>query len=251
VRRAVVWCVFGSLLLVGVVAQGWIMTTGALFVNAHDGQGSVAAASDFGGGGGGSVTADAGGPYTVNESETITLDGTGSTTSKGNIDSYSWTITGGNGSLSGANTANPDYQAPSNVDSDTTVTVELTVSNNQGGSDTDTATITINDTGAADVPSVDSLTVTKTGNQNRNFTIDADVSDPAGDGDTLSTVTIDVIETRNGKTKYINQITVSGDSDTILDTTGKLGNGKQYRIEVTVTDDNGDSDTATRTKTTG
>lgn len=191
----------------------------------------------------GGPTAEAGGPYSVNEGSAVELDGTGSS---GSNPSYSWTITEGGGSLDDAATATPVYNAPS-VQSDSTATVELTVTDSQG-SDTDTASITVSDVGSP--PSVDSLTVTTTGSQNRQFTIDATVSD--GDGN-LGRVEIAVVGTKNSKTDYSNTLSdsVSGSSASISDTTTQLGNNKEYRIEVTVYDTSGASDTETRTETTG
>lgn len=190
----------------------------------------------------GGPTAEAGGPYSVDETNSRELDGTGSS---GSNLSYSWTITDGGGSLDDATTATPVYNAPS-VQSDTTVTVELTVTDSQGASDTDTASITVSDVGSP--PSVDSLTVTKTGSDARTFAIDADVSDQDGN---LDRVEIAVVGTKNGKTEYSNTLSVSGSSDSISDTTTQLGNRKEYRIEVTVYDTSGASDTETRTRTTG
>ncbi|WP_306054100.1 PKD domain-containing protein [Natronococcus wangiae] len=94
-------------------------------------------------GGGSGPTADAGGPYEVYEDNEVELDGTESTTSTGNIDSYNWQITSGDGQLTGATTATPTYIAPNNVSETTDMEVELTVSDNSGNSDSDTATITV------------------------------------------------------------------------------------------------------------
>ncbi len=90
-------------------------------------------------------TADAGGPYTVDEGSTVALDGTGSSDPDGTIESYSWEITDGPGSLEDAGTAEPTYAAPDDVDEDTEVTVELTVTDDAGATDTATATVTVGD----------------------------------------------------------------------------------------------------------
>lgn len=97
-------------------------------------------------------------------------------------------------------------------------------------------------------PTIDSLTVTKTGSQNRKFTIDSDGSDPDNN---LDRVEIAAVRTGNNKTDYSNTLTVSGGSYSISDTTSKLANKKEYRIDVTVYDTNGNSDTQSVTKTTG
>lgn len=187
-------------------------------------------------------TADAGGPYEVDEGQSITLDGTNSA----NADSYAWEITDGPGSLTDAQTATPEYHAPE-VQQDTEATVELTATNNKGVSDSDQATITINDTPSSP-PSIDALTVTKTGTKNRSFRVDADVSDDDGD---LDRVEITATRTQNGNVEYQNTVDVSGTTDSVSDTTGELGNKKEYEIRIEVFDLVGQSDLEVVTRTTG
>lgn len=239
-------------LLVGILIIGLLGQVGgagvtALFTDDHDGQGSVEAADDFGSAG---PIANAGGPYTVNESNSIELDGTNSS---GNIKSYNWEIINGSGSLTDATTATPIYNAPADIAGNATVTVNLTVENESGSTDNDTADITVVDTDGdgSQPPTVDNLTIQKIGSQNRKFQVDANVSDPTSDTDTLQRVEIKVVRTDNGNIDYQNNITVSGDNDSISDTTSRLGNKKEYRIEVTVYDTTGNSATETKTKTTG
>ncbi|MEA1904357.1 MAG: PKD domain-containing protein [Candidatus Hadarchaeota archaeon] len=90
-------------------------------------------------------TADAGGPYSVQENGTIELDGTGSSDPDGTIVTYSWTITDdptGEAFLINSDTATPIFHAPS-VKSDMDVTVGLTVEDDDDATDTDTATVTV------------------------------------------------------------------------------------------------------------
>lgn len=94
-------------------------------------------------GSGGGPMADAGGPYTTYEGESVQLDGTGSTSSTGNIKDYTWNLVDGDGSLENAGSAEPTYVAPNDLSENTTVTVQLTVTDNQGNTDTDEATITV------------------------------------------------------------------------------------------------------------
>lgn len=188
-------------------------------------------------------TADAGGPYSVDEGNDVELDGTGSS---GNIQSYSWNIVDGPGSLTDADTSTPTYHAPS-VDEDTTVEVELTVTNNKGISDSDTATITVND--VAEPPTIDSLSITVTGTSNRRLTIDASVSDADGD---LSNVEIRYWESsKNNPNPTVVNFGVQGSSDSISYQTDQLKRNTEYTVEVTVTDEVGLSDSETRTKQTG
>lgn len=188
-------------------------------------------------------TADAGGPYSVDEGDDVQLDGTGSS---GNIQSYSWTIVDGPGSLTDADTSTPTYHAP-DVDEDTTVEVELTVTNNKGISDSDTATITVDD--VAEAPTIDSLSITVTGTSNRRLAIDASVSDPDGD---LSDVEIRYWETsKTNPNPTVVSLGVQGSSDSVSHRTDQLKKNTDYTIEVTVTDDVGLTDSETRTKQTG
>lgn len=96
-------------------------------------------------GSGGGPTADAGGPYITYEGDSVQLDGTDSSTSTGNIQDYSWELVDEIGTLENADSAEPTYVAPNDLDENTSVTVELTVTDNQGNTGTDEATITVNE----------------------------------------------------------------------------------------------------------
>ncbi|KXA92930.1 hypothetical protein AKJ64_01800 [candidate division MSBL1 archaeon SCGC-AAA259E17] len=90
-------------------------------------------------------TADAGGPYSVEEGGTVELDGTDSGDKDGSIERYSWTVTDdptGGASLSNSDTSTPSLSAPL-VISSTEVTVELTVEDDDGANDSDEATVTV------------------------------------------------------------------------------------------------------------
>ena len=91
---------------------------------------------------------------------------------------------------------------------------------------------------------MDSLSVSADGQK---LDIQATVSDPTGDGDQLKEVYVEVVRSTNGKVKYTNTITVSGDSDSIGDATDPLKKNKEYHVTVTVYD--GDDDTGSETET--
>ncbi|MFB6143459.1 MAG: PKD domain-containing protein [Halorientalis sp.] len=148
-QRVAVWALAAAFIVLGGVGALATPTSVAEFGDAHRGTTNWTAAQ-YASGGSTLLTAEAGGPYSVNESNTVTLDGTNSSTSTGTIQDYNWTIIDGPGRLqpptSGKNVDTVTYEAPNNVASDTNVTVELTVTDNKGNTDSDTATITVNDT---------------------------------------------------------------------------------------------------------
>jgi outer membrane protein assembly factor BamB len=91
--------------------------------------------------------AEAGTDQTVEEGATVTLDGTGSTDPDGDSLSYAWTQNSGpNVSQTEADTATPEFTAP-DVDSETTLTFELTVDDGQA-TDTDSTTVVVRESGS-------------------------------------------------------------------------------------------------------
>ena len=89
-------------------------------------------------------TANAGADQSVDEGMTVNLPGSG-TDPDGTIASYSWIQTvGPTVTLSNANTAMAGFTAPL-VSANTLLTFQLTVTDNQGGTDTDTVNVTVND----------------------------------------------------------------------------------------------------------
>lgn len=102
-------------------------------------------------------TANAGPDQTVDEGDSVTLDGTASSDSDGTIVSYAWTQTEGpTVTLTGADTANPTFGAPG-VSSDTVLTFQLIVIDDDASeSAPDTVNITVRNvptppSGAADL----------------------------------------------------------------------------------------------------
>ncbi|MFD1599907.1 malectin domain-containing carbohydrate-binding protein [Halobellus rarus] len=90
-------------------------------------------------------SADAGSDQTVDEGSTVQLDASASTDPDDDQLGYSWTQTGGPSvQLSAQDDAQPSFTAP-DVDGDTTLTFEVTVSDTEGASDTDTVNVTVED----------------------------------------------------------------------------------------------------------
>lgn len=88
-------------------------------------------------------TANAGVDQTLNEKTLVTLDGSGSKDSDGTLATYAWKQTAGTTvALTGATTAKPTFTAP-DVAADTTLTFELTVTDNKGAIAKDTVSILV------------------------------------------------------------------------------------------------------------
>jgi hypothetical protein len=88
--------------------------------------------------------ADAGSAQTVNEGDTVVLDGSKSKL-PGGIDTYQWQQTGGTPTVTllEADTAKASFTAPDVGAGGTTLKFQLTVSNSSGKSDTDATTVTV------------------------------------------------------------------------------------------------------------
>ena len=81
--------------------------------------------------------------FSADENTSVSLDGSASYDTDGTIDAYSWSqISGPSVTLSGADQAVASFTAPE-VDSDTTLGFELTVTDNEGAIHSDTLNVTI------------------------------------------------------------------------------------------------------------
>lgn len=90
-----------------------------------------------------SPLAYAGSPQTVDPGDLVVLDASASSDADGSIVLYEWTQTGGEAvSLSDANTSTPEFDAPS-LASESVLTFQLTVIDNNGASGADTVEITV------------------------------------------------------------------------------------------------------------
>lgn len=181
-------------------------------------------------------TADAGGPYTGNEGSAIQLDGSGSTDSDGTIASYQWSIVSFDNPDGGSCTfvdGESTGEMPSVIcDDDGVLTVSLTVTDDDGESSLpDQATVTVSNvppdiTAVILAPFVDGNIYPITGQP----TVDATFTDP-GSNDTHSCV-FEVFDYLN------NEVGADRACGSALGAT----EAGVYNVKVTVTDDDGDSD---------
>src|ERR671923_65737 len=90
--------------------------------------------------------ADAGTDQTVNEGDSVSLDGSASSDADGTIASYSWTQTAGTAvTLSDASSATPSFTAPNVGSNGDALAFELTVTDNDGATSTaDSVSVTVN-----------------------------------------------------------------------------------------------------------
>jgi VCBS repeat-containing protein len=85
-------------------------------------------------------TANAGGPYQVNEGDSVPLDGSGSDPDQGDTLTYDWDLDN-NGSFETSG-ENPSFSA-ANIDGPATLTVVLRVTDTQGATNTSNATVIV------------------------------------------------------------------------------------------------------------
>ncbi|WP_267640419.1 Ig-like domain-containing protein [Haloarchaeobius amylolyticus] len=212
-----------------------------------------------GGGGNNAPTAAAGGPYSVDEGSTVTLNGSGSSDSDGTIATYDWEVISGSGSITDADNTTPNatYNAPANVGADTDMTVQLTVTDDQGATSTDTATVTVRDTGSADTtpPNIQNFSGLIADSKANPDYVEIGTLD-INDGNTgLSEVTVTVSDS-DGNQIGSRQFTGLGGQNSFsrnnlrIDLTSDVGNNEVLTVTVTATDQAGNTATQSKTVTT-
>jgi hypothetical protein len=131
-------------------------------------------------------TANAGSDQTVNEGDTVSLDGSGSSDPDGTVESYSWTQTAGTQvTLDDASSATPSFTAPDVGADGETLTLELTVTDNDGATSTaDTVNVEVSNVIVNQEPTANAGS-DQTVNEGDTVSLDGSgSSDP--DGDTLT-----------------------------------------------------------------
>jgi hypothetical protein len=101
-------------------------------------------------------TADAGADQNVNEGDTVTLDGSGSADPDGTIASYLWEQTAGTTvAMDDSSSTTPSFTAPSVGSAGETLTFELTVTDDDGGTSTTPDSIDVVVSNANQLPTAD------------------------------------------------------------------------------------------------
>ena len=129
-------------------------------------------------------TADAGGPYSGNEGDTITLNGSGSSDAGGVITAYAWDLDG-DGQYDDATGISPNFTLPA---AGSITSIGLQVTDNGGAIGTDTAAVSINglptanDQGPVVTPEDTPVDITLTGSDPENQPLTFTVTNNPGNG---------------------------------------------------------------------
>ena len=178
------------------------------------------------------------GNNTVTEGSSDTL--TATVTDDGTIDSYLWTVPSGSPvTITSGNTATMAYRAEP-VDSDTTVTFTLTVTDDDGATAIDTYDVTVQDVPVGNQPpTITSISGSTSVTEGGSGTLTATASDP--DGSIVSYAW-------TASPASAVDIT-SGDAATLAYTALQVTSDTTVTFTLTVTDDDGATASATRTLT--
>ncbi|MFL6432596.1 MAG: PKD domain-containing protein, partial [Nitrososphaeraceae archaeon] len=182
-------------------------------------------------------TANAGSDQTVNEGDTVHLDGSASTDPDGTIASYSWTQTGGTAAtLTGADSATPSFTAPDVGANGDTLTFELKVTDNDGVTATDTIGVTVNNVNQAPIAKITANPTTV--NEGSSSALDATTS-----SDLDGTITTYEFSQTAGTPGTITVDSTNPAKATF--STPSVSAGETATIQVKVTDNDGTTNTAT------
>ena len=194
----------------------------------------------------GESTTDAGNGQQVNEGETVTLDGRGSSDTGDIIESYSWvqvadidgnSLSSGALELSDSATNTATFTAPP-VDQDTTLYFRLTVTDGDDASHSDIVAVAINNN-----PEITSATANPDHiNEGANITLSGSASDSGG----IDRYVWEQIDDA-GNVISSAEVTLNNDQATATFTAPSVDQDTTLYFQLTATDDKGGTDSATAT----
>ncbi len=176
-------------------------------------------------------TVDAGGPYTVAEGSSVTLNAAGRDSTYADNLQYAWDFDG-DGQFDDATGATPSFSAAA-LDGPTSLTVKVQMTDDLGLTGTDTATLNVTNVAPTVAPSFSAASA----GCGVASVLSGTVSDPAA-ADTFTAVV------NWGDGSAVESVTVSNRAFSASHTYVKAGT---YTATVTVTDDDGGSETKTAT----
>ena len=178
--------------------------------------------------------ADAGSDQSVAAGASVSLDGTGSSDSDGNIVSYEWTqLFGDDVTLIDADTSTPDFTAPS-TNTAQILTFILTVTDNDGATDDNGVNISVAATTQTNMP--------PTANAGSNQSVGAGAS-VSLDGSTSSDADGNIVSYAWTQTAGDNVTLTGADTSTPSFTAPSTDSAQTLIFRLTVTDDDGATNT--------
>jgi hypothetical protein len=187
--------------------------------------------------------ANAGPDQEVEENSTVTLDGTASYDTDGEIVSYSWTqVAGDNVTLFEADTDTPTFTTPAVGSEGATLTFELTVTDNDGLTSNNTDTVDIFVLNINQLPTANAG-ADQTVNEGTNVILNGSASSDPDSGDVLSYSWVQMIAA-NGTTPLVDMINNNTSSPSFV-APEVDANGAILTFELTVSDHDGLTSTDT------
>ncbi len=182
---------------------------------------------------------------TVSDSVTLQVDGSDAEDATGSL-AAEYRVDGGSWSTASYSSTTGYYEAvwDTTTVADGSHTLDARVTDSAGNASTAAVSVTADNTAA---PTVDGLSLSEVETSDSDAEFDADWQVGDGDGD-LGTVELALVQESDGTTEDSATVTVSGETagaSTRLVAAGDDGSGNSYAVELTVTDDGGNTASGT------